>query len=87
MILRIGTFPLGERNVPEKESPMGPVSVKSVRHLMLDGLQDDRPLVRLVTRSWLRDALCASVDRILDPLLGVLQFWKWTAERIQTFIN
>lgn len=39
--------------------------------LMLDALDDTRPLVRLVARSWLRESLM-TINRILDPLFLVL---------------
>lgn len=54
--------------------------------LMLDALEDKRPNVRLVARTWLQDSL-DKVDRVLDPLCELLldpstvrkgQFYEYT---------
>jgi hypothetical protein len=40
--------------------------------LMLDALDDPRPLIRLVARSWLRESLAAAPGRVFDPLFAIL---------------
>jgi hypothetical protein len=39
--------------------------------LMLDALEDRRPAVRLIARTWLQDSL-GSIERIIDPLFSIL---------------
>jgi len=53
-------------------SPATPVLTQALL-LILEALDDNRPGVRLVARTWLSDSLVSShVHRVLDPLLAVL---------------
>jgi hypothetical protein len=46
-------------------------SFQEILLLMLDALEDKRPSIRLIARSWLQDTL-GSIERIVDPLFSVL---------------